>query len=784
MMHVNMMLKVFFLPLIIVLLSACGGDSKGDGNASPVVNVTIDTDATVGVEVRLSATATDPDRDMLQYAWSITSAPVGSTVLLANADQSVSTFIPDLEGHYTVQIVVSDGTHEVTRSATIQATQAATVGATVVGVTIESTSGVEQNTVPITFGQVFKPGEIPGETLLGVRLADGAQELIPSQINKKATHADGSLRHAVVTVRVPTLMPNNPQEIEIVVVDSVPTAQPVPLADLLTTNFNGKVSLTVEGTVYTVSITDLLDNTPEKIWLSGSEVTEWIVSAPLKTAEGTEHPHLTARFNVRAYANFDSVRVDVIIENNWAYVPNPQNFVYDATVTLCGNDVYSKAELTHYHHARWRKTFWCGSQPQVHISHDIDYLISSGAVPNYDQTLVVPELDLAKMDSDWITDISQPMNIGFAQAYMPGTGARPDIGPLPRWVARYLLSQDVRSKTAMLGTADLAGSWSIHYRDQATSQPISIVDFPYVSLLGRFNSTLNPSTGIYEALPNCGGDCVSPYTPDSAHQPSFSYVPYLVTGDYYHLEELLFWANYNVMRAHPTSRKQQQGLVKWEQARGQAWSLRTLGQAAYISPNNHPLKQYFIDKIDNNIAYYDAQYTNNSSAPALGFITNGFAIKKESGRGSLSPWNDDALTTVVQRLTEMGFSNAIPFRDWKVKFVYGRFSNTPIFCQTNAAAYRYVVQDTYQGEGFPVANTWSELHNLSFPSDTDNCPTGYDKGLPRNPESYLAITRGALAAAVAGYSDANSYINTVITILDNSNANFNSTPQWAIVPRN
>ncbi len=673
----------------------------------------------------------------------------------------------------------------------------------VVKLTIENTSGVLQNNVPVTFGQVFKEGEIPAGAPLAVRLfssdvvfnngfeitsasqqVKAVESLMASQIDKKATHADGSLRHAVITARIPALMANESQNIEIVTVSSLPPATPVQLSGLLATSFTGQVSLNLDGTNYTASMLDLLQNTTPQSWLSGPEVSEWIVSAPLKSTSGTEHPHLTARFNVRAYAGFDSVRVDVIIENNWSYVPEPQNFTYDVTVSLCGSDVYSKTDLSHYHHARWRKTFWCGIEPATHIKHDVDYLIDSYALPNYDRSLVIPETDLADMEANWTGAKTEPMEIGVARAYMLGGGARPDIGPLPRWVVRNLLSQDIRAKTTMLGTADLAGSWSIHYRDKSTDIPISIEDYPYVSLLGRYNSTYNPNSGLYEAFPECGDDCASPYTPDSAHQPSFSYLPYLVTGDYYHLEELLFWANYNVMRAHPASREQQQGLVKWEQVRGQAWSLRTLAHAAYISPDTHPLKEYFVDIIDNNIAYFNAEYVNNSSAPTLGFVTSGSAIKRESGRGALSPWNDDALTTIVQRLTDMGFSTIAPFRDWKVKFIYGRFTNAPVFCQTNAAAYRYVVQDIYQGANFPVANTWGELHNLSFPSDTGNCPDGYDKGNPRNPESYLAITRGALAAAAAaGYSDVNTYIEIVTTALDNSNANFNSTPQWAIVPR-
>ena len=63
------------------------------------------------------------------------------------------------------------------------------------------------------------------------------------------------------------------------------------------------------------------------------------------------------------------------------------------------------------------------------------------------------------------------MGVGLANAYMPSTGGREDIGLLPGWAATYLLSMDKRAAEVTLGTGDLAGSWSIHYRDRQTDRP-------------------------------------------------------------------------------------------------------------------------------------------------------------------------------------------------------------------------------------------------------------------------------------------------------------------------
>src|SRR6185312_236450 len=59
-----------------------------------------------------------------------------------------------------------------------------------------------QTSVPVTFGQVFKAGDVPRGATVTATLNGHAA---PLQVNAKATNPDGSLRHAVLTVMVPTL---------------------------------------------------------------------------------------------------------------------------------------------------------------------------------------------------------------------------------------------------------------------------------------------------------------------------------------------------------------------------------------------------------------------------------------------------------------------------------------------------------------------------------------------------------------------------------------------------
>ncbi|HEY3491247.1 MAG TPA: PASTA domain-containing protein [Candidatus Deferrimicrobiaceae bacterium] len=65
---------------------------------------------TVGTAVTLDGSAShDPNDDPISYAWSVVSAPVGSTANVVNITSAVAFFSPDKAGSYTINLVVNDG---------------------------------------------------------------------------------------------------------------------------------------------------------------------------------------------------------------------------------------------------------------------------------------------------------------------------------------------------------------------------------------------------------------------------------------------------------------------------------------------------------------------------------------------------------------------------------------------------------------------------------------------------------------------------------------------------
>ncbi|MCC2955032.1 hypothetical protein LK542_05295 [Massilia sp. IC2-477] len=661
---------------------------------------------------------------------------------------------------------------------------------TITTVRFEGTSSAAQTNVPVTFGQVFVAGDLPANSGLVGRLEDGSS--LPLQVDVKAKHADGSVRHAIISTVLPTLNVSEVRSMSLIR-GTAAAATPAAITAPLDAGFTASVSATLNGVRYSASADQLMRSGKAKVWLTGGAANEWHVMAPLTTSSGIQHPYLTARFAIRWYPTVKKARVDTVVENTWAFEANPNNYTYNAEVVVGGKTVYSNPSMTHYHHARWRQLAWWGSAtPEVNVKHNTGYLIATKAVPNYDQAISVPEASLNALKAEWTGAITQPMATGLAIPSMPTTGGRRDIGLLPSWTVMYLLSMDKRAREVTLGTADLSGSWSSHIRDKQTDLPVSVNDYPYMSVLGRGSDTFNWKLARDEKFPACAvaGGCGVPNDHDTSHQPNLAYVPYLVTGDYYYLEELQFWGMYSTLVDNPYYRGFEKGIVSPDQVRGQAWSLRTLAEAAYITPDSHPLKSQFLGFIDNNLDWYNNTYTTGAATSnALGVITNGYAIVYEDGTG-LAPWQDDFFTSAVGHAAELGFVKAETLLRWKVKFPIARMVGQGA-CWIGAANYSMKVRDSYTS---PIYSTIAQVYKKSSPDYTSTaCASdamakvlglrvGEMFGYAPEATGYPANMQPALAYA-ASYGGTEGQKAWALFEQRNFKPNYAYAPQFAIKPR-
>ena len=672
-------------------------------------------------------------------------------------------------------------------------------------------TGTAQKQVPFTFGQVIMAGKMNVKDGLAAKLPDGT--LLRLQTDIKATHADASVRHVVVSGILPELAAGQTQTLQLVK-SSTSLKSSETVQSLAKSGLTSKVTITLNGEKYTASLADaLVADTAPRNWLSGNVVNEWHLNAPLKNAAGVTQSLLTARFDVRWYSALGKqARVDVVVENTKTFVPGGK-LTYDVDVEVGGRSVYAKSALTHYHHARWHQAGWWDTArvPVMDVKLNGAYMMATKAVSNYDSRVVPTNNELNNIAGRITAENTGPMTIGPIVAYMPTAGGRGDIGPLPTWSVMYLLSMDKRARNAMMAAADGSGSWSIHYRDEKTGYPVRTDNEANKHITTHWNLREYGPLPVPRYVNNNGALGDTPFEADTAHQPSLAYLPYLVTGDYYYLEELQFWASSNPLGTASNNHGEGKGLVRWQQLRGQAWSLRTLGHSAYITPDNDPLKAYFTKQLENNLDFYHATYVvgnPNKLGVYDGSGENAFQVDASA------PWQDDFLTWSFGYLSELGFAKATPILQWKAKYSVGRMT-APGYCWIQGAAYGLKFRDS---PTTPIYDSFEKLYKANYDGtdyyNDDGRKFTHPKGLKYIDQAcnsqaqvdYLTLAHGFQwqVGRMTGYSDSSigypSNMQPALAVAvaaGTPNATqawallagrsappyYPDAPQWAIVPR-
>ncbi len=342
---------------------------------------------------------------------------------------------------------------------------------------------------------------------------------------------------------------------------------------------------------------------------------------------------------------------------------------------------------------------------------------------------------------------------------------------------RYLLSMDNRMKEITLGYGDTGAYRPVHYResDQTCSfvnHIMSIDDRPTIWV----HNLASNQTAAEDKLPVAIGSTTTPYTPDLAHQPSMDYVAYMVTGDYYYLEEMYFWAGWDLTMIDGGPRQYSVGILSGE-TRRQAWAIRNIADAANLAPDADTLeKGYFTEKVNNNLVYWVDKFITNGDYPTAHYFEEGNPYDGDGiGPGCVkitSPWEDDFLLMVLAHLRDIGFDSQAMI-DWQADTLIQRFHNPAMNpyrgpCYHLPTRYEDALGEIHQYE------TW-EAVNAAFIDqpgpDHFNTLTGDD---------YQIIARAAMSYVldlpygqdIWNWYDSNLPGKEIL----------NSYPGWAIVP--
>jgi hypothetical protein len=149
--------------------------------------------------------------------------------------------------------------------------------------------------------------------------------------------------------------------------------------------------------------------------------------------------------------------------------------------------------------------------------------------------------------------------------------------------------------------------------------------------------------------------------------------------------------------------------VHEKQVRDQAWMWRTFAAVEFVTPDAHPLKQYFRKVVETNMAHYLSIYP---AANGLGIVSGGSAFVYSDGGPStgFAPWQDNFFTYGIGRLVEVGFEAARPLLEFKARWPLNTLNGD--YCYVFAANYSLIGRDSASA---PIYANHQDLYAKNFP---------------------------------------------------------------------
>jgi len=467
-------------------------------------------------------------------------------------------------------------------------------------------------------------------------------------------------------------------------------------------------------------------------------------------------------------------REEVVFENtSIASGANP-GILYDYIVTIMQGDdlLHTETVPMHYGYSRWR---WVSSDRPVR--EEISNLISQGLLLNWTE-------DLARNSPhsqvfDYVT-----MGMAGITGNMTGTGERPDIGPVTEYQGDYICSGT--NIGTVLAQGEACGTMPWHWRDKNTGAWADVINtHPKAS---QYNSSEpDPLWPTDWMLNPDNGDRVATIKLDTAHMPALAYLPWLLTGDPYYLEELHCQVLFDIISQPWNGRE----FNIWFAIRAHAWALRSVAQAALTTPDDAPdwmlPKSFFVNYMNSNRDWLLNEYVNNTASQYAVFAMTekSFGDNDESPQAPQGTYSQTYMEefelTIFAWLVRMGFDDWKPIAEWKVKNTIGRTNGTSGWQRSVSTPYRQLLKAT---EADPFFDNWTDSWELTKQrynftnTDQDHLNT------TGNDISYPTYTEGALACARSiGITDANDphdWIHTEVERLIDETTQRYRARKWCI----
>jgi hypothetical protein len=630
-----------------------------------------------------------------------------------------------------------------------------------------------------TLGQVFLPGELTGGSGL---VARHGSAVLPVQLDVKTRYEDGSVKMAVLSLARPELAAGERLELSL---EAAPAAA-APALDLDAALRGHSAALTLQGGGGAVTL-DVLAALREALadgtastWQQGPLASQARVEIPL---DGSQR----LVFDVTAFNN-GGLRLEAQFNNDRAMESGGGAATYDLSLRLDGTQV-AQEHLSPEQYQNWHASFALddrnGGQglgaPEagwLNIRQDMAHLVATGAVAGYDLDLAVSESLLQRLGAateapGW----GAPLAVNEVSQYMPGTGGRADIGFTTEANTAWLLSQDARAASYALGQAETASAIPWHLWDAGHGRWLSTDDYPRLWTDSRGGSGAPGDAG--------SGTLVRPietgsgWILDSAHQPDLSFVPYLMTGARWMLDNLEAQASWNVVAQWPALRDGSSDLVvNGNQVRGAAWALRQIDEAAWAAPDGSAAQAYFSAVSAANWSWLVSKIPDWTAqqGEAHGWLPGDYGTG-----GALPPWQQDYFASTAIAAARHGNADALSFLEWQSNFLVGRFLHAQDgFAEHDGAAYLIAISDPATGTPY---TSWAQIGAHTAARGWSN---GEGWSHSQGDYAQLALATLAAIADLTGSAAATQAYNNLRADQPpfTNTATFANNPTYAIAPPN
>jgi uncharacterized protein (TIGR03437 family) len=737
------------------------------------------------------------------------------------------------------------------------------------GITIYDISGTGQANRPFSTLRVFAAGEFPTGTYPQARI--NGSELLTTQADVKNTWPDGSIKFCIVSFVVDNVPSNGNITVDFVQQSVSNTSSYLSQSDML--NFAGgawdaQIQATGAGTVSARAMLQAMSPSTDitslqaRYWLHGSVVTQVVLedaTPSLAYDIGTDsNKSLHPIFVLTFYPGTSlGIKVEYMLENVW--YGKWQDQTYSLALNANGNTVFSKSAFTQTAGSRWRKVFWAGaapggwtseSAPGVNIDYNFAYLIQSGAMPSYDLTKTPSASAISGQVGFYNSNANgeEPQwcytSKNYCGSYLKavgGTGARGEIALTPLWYTLYFYTHDPALLPVVFGNAGVSLNMGIHLRD---NNPALFYDraSQYTAFGRPVSLAARPTDYFSTPTANCQVTCnptpIGPVTTnnwsfDWAHSGNYAYPVYLMTGDWYLYQEIMYQAHTEALTVFPDingnyTRHNDWGYISDAiQFRGVGWQTLHRALAVFVAADSTPEQTYLRQELNYDIEIWEGVYniTNGSFPPSDPTCPN-YAGSKDNRK-----WCWGRLTAAT--FTGQGAANPIGIGDMGDRNASGdgagilNASSTSLAPLGHPWMYNYV-QSAYgfakdmgmpigalvqylesfaidvtltsgvnpehwgdyvwpiaqAGNNTPWLTSWTAW-NAGYLSSYDPHPTFVSRA--QSGEGYPQIARGALSWAygltstVGGNSGTTAW-NWMAANVQGQSA-LNDDPQWSFVPR-